>query len=83
MFAQTFTQIYKISHKMQGNAELLKQWKVLREWGDISAIAELIEKDTSQASRIVNGKQKPTIEEMVKIKGFYEERTKMQKKLKK
>lgn len=66
---------------MQKNAELLKEWESMREHGDVSTIAELIKKDVSQASRILNGQQKPTIEDLVKIKGFYDERKKMLKKL--
>lgn len=68
---------------MQKNAELLKEWKALKEWGDISAIAKLLGKDHSQASRILSGQQNPIVHDLIKIKDFYAERKKMLKKLSK
>lgn len=59
---------------MQKLEEIILEWKILKEWGDVNKIAAILEIDQSQVSRILSGDQKPTTEQLVKICEFFQPR---------
>lgn len=71
----------QILPQMQTIDVLITEWAELREHRDVTIIAKLLKKDHSQASRILNGKQKASTEDLLLIKAFYEKRKVKRKKL--
>ena len=51
--------------------DFLTEWRELTEQGDNRLVAQLIGKSETIASRILNGKQKPTQIEIAKIEAYF------------
>lgn len=69
---------------MQTITDIISEWPKLKERGDVNAIAALIGKEHTTTSRILNGHQTPTIDEIEIIEQYFAPRKKkIQKLLKK
>ena len=61
---------------MQVKERLINNWKVLKEKGDVNALAKITDKDASTISRVLVGKQEASIAIIEQIIAFYKERAK-------